>query len=100
MSDLAAIETRLDDVTTALLPPLRASKTLSPGVVDELMVIGRDFAEAVASESVVSRTLVGKTWFVFTAMLAEADHTATPEPILTVAWQWQEWLRRAFGPTF
>lgn len=100
MSDLAAIEQRLDEVTAALLPPLRANKTLVPAAVEQLMVIGSDLAATAAQESTVPRSLVGKAWFVFTAMLAEADHTNSPEPILTVAWQWQEWLRRGFGPTF
>lgn len=100
MSDLAAIEQRLDDVTTALLPPLRASKTLVPAAIEQLMDIGRVLAETVPQESMIPRELVGKAWFVFTAMLAEADHTDASEPILDVAWQWQEWLRRGFGPAF
>jgi hypothetical protein len=36
-------------------------------------------------------SLVGKSWFVFPTLLAEADHTSTPEPILA---------RRGTGQSF
>jgi len=39
-------------------------------------------------------------WFIFTTMLAEAEHTRAPEPILDAAWQWEDLLRNAFGPRF
>jgi len=63
----------------------------------ELLQIGRDLVEVVSTLDLVPRTLVGKSWFLFTQMLSEADHTRTPEPILDAAWQWQGFLRRAFG---
>ena len=98
VSDLDDIQQRLDDVITSLLPPLRASKTLVPTAVEQLMGIGRDLASTIPQESVVPRRLVGDTWFVFTAMLAEADHAKDPGPIMRVAWEWQEWLAEPSVP--
>jgi hypothetical protein len=74
MTDLADIEARLDALTIPLLVPLRSTKTLDG-------------------------TAIGKAWFIFTSMLDEADHATAPEPILDSAWQWQERLHRAFGPS-
>ena len=100
METLSEIEARLDDLTTSLLVPLRSSKTLDGVAFAGLLALGHDLVTAVSSEVTVPISLVGKCWFLFTAMLAEADHSRAPEPILEAAWQWQEYLRRAFGPRF
>jgi hypothetical protein len=98
--NLAEIEARLDDVMQPLLVPLRVSKTLDPAAMEDLLGIGRDLAEVSPTVAAIPRSLVGKSWFVFTSMLAEDDHTTAPEPILNAAWQWAELLQRGFGPTF
>jgi hypothetical protein len=94
--NLAEIEARLDDVMQPLLVPLRVSKTLDPAAMEDLLGIGRDLAEVAPTVAAIPRSLVGKSWFVFTSMLAEADHTTAPEPILN-AWQWAELLQIAQG---
>jgi hypothetical protein len=100
VSNLGDIERRLDALTIPLLGPLRASKTIEPDAASELMLLGRSLVETAAQTELVPRSLVGKSWYVFTAMLAEADHAQSPAPILDVAWEWAEYLRMAYGPTF
>jgi hypothetical protein len=100
LDDLHGLEARLDDLTIPLLGPLRMSKTLDGTVMSDLLQLGDELGAALSDETTVSTALVGKAWFVFTAMLAEADHAQNPEPILDAAWQWQEKLRQAFGPRF
>jgi hypothetical protein len=94
------VEAQMDLVTTALLVPLRTTKAIAEDTALALMTIGDELIACVAHHETVSKGLVGKAWFVFTAMLAEADHAAEPDGILDVAWQWQEKLRLAFGPHF
>jgi hypothetical protein len=48
----------------------------------------------------VPRLLTGELLFVFTQMLSEADHTRSPEEILTSAWTYQGYLEKIFGPFF
>ena len=100
MSDLASIETRIDELTVPLLVPLRASKVIDGVVFADLLAVGRDLVDAVGRVEIVPKSLVGKVWSIFTAMLAEAEHTRAPEPILDAAWQWENLLSRAFGPRF
>jgi hypothetical protein len=100
MTDLAASEMRIDELTVPLLVPLRTSKTLDGAVMADLLAAGRDLVHALGGVEIVPKSLVGKAWFIFTAMLAEADHAREPEPILDAAWHWAELLRKAFGPEF
>jgi hypothetical protein len=100
MSDLAGIETRIDELTAPLLVPLRTSKVIDGIVFADLLAVGKDFVDAVGRVEVVPKSLVGKVWFIFTTMLAEAEHTRAPEPILDAAWQWEDLLSNAFGPRF
>lgn len=97
---LAALEARLDAVSTALLVPLRADKSLSEAALRDLAKVGADLAALLAGVQLVPVALVGKCWFVSTVLLSEADHARQPDPILDAAWSWQEQLRQAFGPHF
>lgn len=100
VSQLDELEARLDRATTALLPALRTTKQVESLALVELLEVADGFAAALDGCDVVPRALVGKLWFVFTAMLTEADHAREPEPILDAAWNFQERLRRTFGPVF
>jgi len=100
MSDLADIETRIDELTVPLLVPLRTSKVIDGIVFADLLVVGRDLVDAVGRVEIVPKSLVGKVWSIFTTMLAEAEHTRAPEPILDAAWQWEDLLSKAFRPKF
>lgn len=100
MPNLSDIERRLDALTVPLLGPLRANKTIEPHAASELRLLGRSLAETAAQAESIPRLLVGKSWYVFTAMLAEADHSPSPDPIREIAWEWAEFLRMAYGPTF
>lgn len=100
MRDLGDLEARFDKATTALLPSLRATKRLDSLALVELLDVADGFAAGLFGRDEVSRALVGKLWFVFTAMLTEADHASEPEPLLDAAWSYQERLRKIFGPTF
>lgn len=97
---LGEVEQRLDAVVTTLLPPLRSTKQLEPTALAGLLAVGDDLAAAVQSLAQVPKRLVGTCLFVFTAMLTEAEHAPDGEPILDAAWEWQERMRRAFGPHF
>jgi hypothetical protein len=100
VSELANIEAKLDEATTALLPPLRATKHLDPQAFAELIGVLDELAPILAVDELVSRRLVGKLWFVFTAMLTEAEYAREPEALLDAAWSYQERLRSIFGPSF
>lgn len=100
MSDLVDLEMRLDRATTQLLPELRATKVLNQPAVVELLQVADGLAIHLGDADAVPRELVGKLWFVFTAMLAEADHTPAPGAILDVAWDYEDRLEKIFGPPF
>ena len=94
------VQRELDAVVTALLPELRATKVVDPGTFAELLRIGDKLLSVAADQEEIPKRLVGDAWFVFTAMLTEADYAADPDHILDAACAWQEKLRRAFGPAF
>ena len=99
VTDLHPLEDRLDRVTTELLVELRATKTVNSTAMLELLEVADGLAEALSSQQLVPRDLVGKLWFVFTAMLTEAEHSKAPDAILDAAWDYQERLRHIFGPS-
>lgn len=94
------IEARLDALTTRLLVPLRTDKVLDGTVMADLLRVGDELRTALDGQDVAPKRLVGKCWFIFTAMLTEADHARAREPILDAAWEWAERLRLTFGPNF
>jgi hypothetical protein len=101
--DLDELNEALGIVTVDLLGPLRMSKTLDRSALSRLTTIVRDIGKEVDEEPVVSKALVGRLWFVFTAMLAEAGHARDPagrREIEAAAWDVAEQLRRIFGPKF
>lgn len=98
VTKLPDLEERLERTTTDLLLQLRMTKLVNPTAMAELIDIADALNPALASANAVPRRLVGKLWFVFTAMLAEAGHTRSPDAILAAAWDYQEHLRRVFGP--
>lgn len=100
MIDLPNLEARLDRATSELLPELRATKVLNSTAMSELLEVAADLESLLGDAVDVPRALVGKLWFVFTAMLTEAEHSAEPDAILDAAWQYQERLSKIFGPTF
>jgi hypothetical protein len=53
-------------------------------------------------DDLVPRRLTGTLWFIFTSILTEAEHAHkhSPEPILDAAWNYEERLRKSFGPKF
>lgn len=97
---LADFEKRLDVLTTALLVPLRTSKVIDYAAMNGVMQLLTDLEAALASEQSVPKTLVGKLYFVFSSMLAEAGHAKSPAPIVAAAWDIEERLTRIFGPRF
>src|SRR6476619_3181796 len=99
MTDLSDIEQRLVAVVHTVVLPLRVSKRVDPEAVEQLMAVGRDLAQVTPYAEMIPRSLVGTSLFVFTAMLAAAEHAEQPEPILDVAWQWEGNLREACGPS-
>lgn len=100
VTDLPALETRLDQATTALLPELRATKRVNAAAMIEVLEVADALEGVLSDQETVSRSLAGKLWFVFTAMLNEAEHAAAPDPILDAAWNYQDRLRKIFGPSF
>jgi hypothetical protein len=96
VSELAALEEELDRLTTQLLLELRMSKLVNTMVMLELLEVTDRFGKILADEDQVPRRLVGKLWFIFAAMLTEADHARAPEPILEAAWEYHERLQAIF----
>ena len=99
MTALSDIEQRLDAVVYRIVP-LRACTSVDPGAFEDLMAVGRVLVEVARSEEMIPRSLVGTSWSVFTSLLTAAEYAICPEPILDVAWQWEDVLHQAFGPDF
>ena len=95
-----AFELKTDKLTLEIMGPLRLSKTLNNEALAKLIALLEEVRPLLESNEQVPRTLTGKLWYVFCAMLAEADHAKNPEPILNAAWKIQEKLRLVFGPHF
>ncbi len=100
MSPIDELENRLDTLTTAILPPLRASKHVDRQAMDQLSQLVDDLASEVGDAPTIPRRLAGKLWFIFTQMLSEADHARSPEEILYSAWRYQDQLQKLFGPWY
>ena len=80
--------------------PLRISKSIDVDSLKELNKLLSDVTTLYAESEMIPRQLTGNLWFIFTSMLSEAEHTRNLEPILNIAWELQEKLRRIFGPRF
>lgn len=100
MSRIDELEARLDELTIAILLPLRASKELDRQSLASLNLLVNDLTIEVGNTQEFSRRLTGKLWFIFTQMLSEADHTCSPEAILDSAWTYQDQLEKLFRPSF
>ena len=100
MTRLPELEARLDALTTEILLPLRASKKVHLEAIERLCELVDDLAAQIGGSDYVPRLLTGKLWFVFTQMLAEADHTRAPEDILMSAWAYEDRLKKIFDPSF
>jgi len=96
--ELSDIERRLSEVVRTTVRPLQVTKVLVPSRVEDLMAIGRELGQAGSRASLIPRSLVGTSLFVFTTMLTAAEYAEEPEPILDAAWQWEALLREAYGP--
>jgi|WetSurMetagenome_2_1015567.scaffolds.fasta_scaffold00253_2 hypothetical protein len=98
---LAQIVSEIDLLTLEILGPLRSSKTINQMAIKDLYMTLDRLNDSLHSEVMISKNLVGKVWFIFTSMLAEAEHARNNrEEIEIIAWNVQEKLRRIFGPTY
>jgi hypothetical protein len=51
----------------------------------DLLQLGDALARSITSADFVPKSIVGKSWFVFTQMLTEAQPSRQPEPIRDAA---------------
>jgi hypothetical protein len=99
--DMKELSASFDSAALQLLGQLRTSKTLDDRALAKVSSLIEGIGKAVEAQAEVPKDLVGKLWFVFTAMLAEAEHArANREQIEIAAWGIQEKLRKIFGPQF
>jgi hypothetical protein len=96
----------IDDLTEELrrlsldiLLPIRTTrdKKVAPDVAKRLIVLGDRFVEALSNQQSVPKALVGQLYFPFRHLLMEADHANDPEPLVNLAWNYEERLDRIFG---
>ncbi|MDQ3756240.1 MAG: hypothetical protein M3394_00075 [Actinomycetota bacterium] len=100
VTELRMLEEELDRLTIPLLVELRMTKLVDATAMHDLLGVADRLRDILGAQELVPRVLVGKLWFVFTAMLSEAEHTRTPDAILDAAWEYAERLRAIFGPHF
>jgi hypothetical protein len=94
------LEERLSEVAARLLPYLRASKLVDSTAMTDLLETADLIRAKFNEDDLVPRRLTGTLWFIFTSMLTEAEHTHSPEAILNAAWNYEDRLRKIFGPRF
>lgn len=102
MTEVMDFESRLDDLTTAVLMPLRSDKEVNRAALAELRSLVVEIGTSGVFEQTVPTTFAGKLWFVFYSMLDEADHArSNASAIRSAAAGYQESLRtEIFGPRF
>jgi hypothetical protein len=100
MSRINELEAQLDALTTAILPPMRATKYVDQDAFAQLGQLVSDLIREIGDSPDIPRRLAGKLWFIFTQALAEADHSRSPDEILQYAWSYQDQLQKLFGPRF
>ncbi len=99
--DLRGLSVSFDSAVLQLLGPLRVSKILDEGAFARVSSLIVEIGDSLSPQAEVPKELAGRLWFVFTAMLAEAEHARTNrEQIEMAAWDLQEKLRKIFGPHF
>jgi hypothetical protein len=68
-------------------------------VYARLIMLSDDLATAIAwDRKLVSKSVVGMSWHIFTELLREAPYAADPAQVTDAAWRWQERLQDIFGP--
>ena len=96
-----SITNEIDSLLLDLLGPLRTSKTINQTAFTKVTQALDRLQPLIERETLVPKVLVGKLWFIFTSMLAEAEHAKDKrEQIEIAAWDIQERLRRLFSPRF
>ena len=89
----------IDSLLLDLLGPLRTSKTINQTAFTKVTQAIDRLQPLLDQERLVPKELVGKLWFIFTSMLAEAEHAKERrEQIEIAAWDIQERLRKLFSP--
>jgi hypothetical protein len=94
---IAEIEAEIDHLVPGLLGPLRMSKEIDEIAFARLYALLEELQGVVEPEAVVTRSLAGLLFLIFTSILAEADHCPNPDPLLNEAWKVAGYVRRIFG---
>lgn len=81
------LEARLDRLTTQVMVPLRTEKTVAAAQITELCELIESSRLEGLFKGSIDVGLAGKLWWLFCAMLAEADHAKDPNQILDAAWK-------------
>jgi hypothetical protein len=91
----------VDRLGFEIMMPLRTSKQINHTAMNELEKATAQIAELLKDKEEVSKELVGRLYFIFTSMLAEALHARqNREEIELIAWNYVEKLEKIFGPHF
>ena len=78
---------KLDQIITDLLPAIRMDKRIPEKAFNDFKALLDHYEVILKDQSEVPKSLVGSLYFVFTSMLAEADHAKEPDNIITAAWE-------------
>ena len=90
------INEEIDQMIPLLLVPLRTQKIVNKNALNKISMLVDELTVLLATETYISKQLVGQIWSVFTAMLGEAEHAKNREEIEIAAWNYQEKARLLF----
>lgn len=91
---------QIDELVLGILGPACISKQVPQEPLQKLHAILDELAQLLETEDLVPKSLPGRLMFIFSSLLAEAEHAANPEPLLNDAWAIQDKFTRVFGPRF
>ena len=100
-SNLENLIQKIDNIALNILLPLRAEKVIDSKIMNEFHSLLDELDNALKLEQTVPKKIVGIVWFVFTAMLAEAEHAKEERDSIEIAaWKIADKLQHIFGPHF
>ena len=98
-TSLEKIAAVVDQLVLEITLPLRTAKALDKTALRKLTECLDELETVLTTEMMVPKSLAGNLWFIFIAMLEEAQYAKQNRQEIEIeAWKIAERLRQIFGP--
>lgn len=88
------IEEGINELVIDLLVPIRTSKAVNKEAFDKLYLLLNEVKALVKGEELISRSLVGLLFFIYTTVSAEAEHSHYTNAVFIEAGKLEDYLKK------